>query len=215
VSGALKKRKTKSDGRHGILCAHMRRTSALEFKVIGRVKATGSLVFGVFAKREIMCKGLIWGTEFVGPVGYRNDLGGCNAFHMRELRQYGEEDTAKEDGAKKKKRKTSKLVVCDGSNTLWTGHLGAYINTHVGLVYASGRDMKANVKPPTTVGRAHTAIKRINKGEELLVSYGSEHKRILGHVKWREGVEWYEARSALAVQDKLVQRPAARRRTHK
>jgi hypothetical protein len=77
---------------------------------------------------------------------------------------------------------------------LHTGHLGAYINTYIG----TEQPTRKNVNSPKWVGAAHIAAISINKGDELLVPYGSQHRRIIGDMSWLNDVEWWEPTCARA-----------------
>jgi hypothetical protein len=143
----------------------MKHTAMVVFKVVGKRTSTGEIFRGVFAKRNIEKDQLIHGTEYVGKCS-KPDKNVALQFHMRQLRApqhklQAESDDETEDTVSKK----CVDVYCDASNTLHTGHLGGYINTHIDC-----KELTPNVRAPSSWGGAHMAIRAISKGEELLVS---------------------------------------------
>jgi hypothetical protein len=188
----------------------MKATSMVMYRVVGHDKTTNRDVLGVFANRDIYAGEWVHGSEYVGEIRETHDIGDLDAFHARLMwimpviaaqTREGHTNTTESHEEQKKKKKQ---VVCNGADTLHTGHLGAYINTHI----STGRT--ANVGAPYWVGDAHTALRDIPCGEELLVSYGSSHKLIIdGSLS---GVQWFDEKSALFRADStqvLVPKPPA------
>lgn len=139
-------------------------------RVVGRMVVSGDDVLGVVALRRIEKKMLVPLTEYDGVLYDPSDDSFQPTCYARELRHPS----------------TRKKVICDGQHSDHTRVLGPFINSPSLRVDENQTPLKTNVSAPKTVGRCHTALRRIKRGEELLVGYGAQSSRFRG-----AAVEWF------------------------